>query len=31
MDYGYELLFGTYITSAAQRPQHAVEPAADAA
>ncbi|HET6753817.1 MAG TPA: LLM class flavin-dependent oxidoreductase, partial [Jiangellaceae bacterium] len=25
MDYGHELLFGTFITPAAQRPQHAVE------
>ncbi|HJY25334.1 MAG TPA: LLM class flavin-dependent oxidoreductase, partial [Actinomycetes bacterium] len=25
MDYGHELLFGTFITPAAQRPHHAVE------
>jgi hypothetical protein len=25
MDYGQELLFGTFITPAAQRPHHAVE------
>ena len=25
MDYGHDLLFGTFITPAAQRPQHAVE------
>jgi alkanesulfonate monooxygenase SsuD/methylene tetrahydromethanopterin reductase-like flavin-dependent oxidoreductase (luciferase family) len=28
MDYGHELLFGTFITPAAQRPHHAVELAA---
>lgn len=25
MDYGHELLFGTFVTPAAQRPHHAVE------
>jgi hypothetical protein len=25
MDYGHDLLFGTFISPAAQRPQHAVE------